>query len=88
MDNIKVIKIRRLTAWGNLKAFIDVEVKGIIFHDFRIIQQPNQAAWVSPPQAEWTDKEGQQQFRPLVRFPAGLKEAVSKAVLEAWAKEE
>jgi DNA-binding cell septation regulator SpoVG len=82
--SVQVLQLKRLTTPGNLKAFVKLSVEGMIFHDFRIVQQPGQAAWVSPPQAEWADKAGKKHYKPLIELPEMLKNEVSEAVLNAW----
>ena len=86
--SIAVEKIRRV-AKGNLKAFASVHMGGKFrIHSLRIVQQPGQAAWVSLPQSEWTDREGKTRYSPIIELPNNVKEAISEAVLKEWRKTE
>jgi DNA-binding cell septation regulator SpoVG len=85
---VQVFDMQRFTDKGNLKAFADVKIgKSLKIMGFRIVQQPNQAAWVSPPQRTWQDKEGKQRYSPIVELSGDLKAEVDEAVLAEWAKE-
>ena len=70
---------------GNLRAFCSVDLgKKIKIHSCRIIQQPNQLAWPSLPQASWADPEGQIRYYRIVELPKSVEHAVKKAILKAW----
>lgn len=84
MARIEVLEIRPVNLQGNLKAFVTIRISECTIRDCRIIQQPEQQAWVSPPQREYT-KDGVRKFFPVVEFAGELKEAVSRAILTAWA---
>ena len=82
--NVTVTKITPVNK-GNFKGFASVDIDGKLkIHSCRIIQQPGQAAWVSLPQNEWTDPEGNKKWFPVVEVPDNVKEAISAAVLRAW----
>lgn len=85
----EVLQVRRIENGGNLKGVASVRVGSVTIHDFRIVQEPNKAAYVQPPQRSYTDKQsGRQQFAgPLVELPADVLARVKKAVLVAWAEE-
>ena len=82
-SKVHVINIRPVQR-GNLKAFCDVRLGGILVKDFRVIQQPGQRPWTSPPQREWTDANGQTRYAPVVELTDRLKQQVQQAILEAW----
>ena len=53
----------------------------------RIVRQPGAAAWVSPPQESWRDREtNETRYRTLLKFPAAWKPIVDAAVLAAWSE--
>jgi hypothetical protein len=81
---ISIEKIRPLDK-GNLKAFVSVRVNGILINDCRIVQQPGQDPWVSPPQREY-EVNGERRFAPIVQFDEDVKKAVQSAVLQSWRK--
>lgn len=86
--NVYVIDMERFTDKGNLKAFADVKVgKSLKILGVRVVQQPNQKAWVSMPQRTWEDKGGKTRFQPMVELSGDLKEEVEAAVLMEWARE-
>jgi len=83
--NITVENLRKLDGSGNLKAFVSVNIGGkLTIHSCRIIQQPNQEAWVSLPQREWVDKDGNKHYAPLIEVPDKVKSAIQEAVLDTW----
>lgn len=84
-----VFDMERFTDRGNLKAFADVKVgSSLKIFGCRIIQQPNQKAWVSMPQRQWQGKDGQTKYMPMVELAGDLKSAVETAILQAWASAE
>lgn len=78
-----VVNITNLKA-GNLKAFVSVRVGPLIMHDWRIIQQDGQRAYVSPPQAEYVDAEGRKRFRKVLDCPEDWLAEIRKTVLTEW----
>lgn len=85
---VDVFNMERLVDKGNLKAFADVKVgKSLKMYGFRVVQQPNQKAWVSPPQRTWQDKNGITKYLPVIELSGDLKEEVDAAVLMEWAKD-
>ena len=81
--DITVLTVRPV-ARGNLKGFADIRVGELVIRDLRIIQQPNQRAWVSPPQHEWIKPDGTRGYAPIVEFSPGLKLVVESLVIDAW----
>lgn len=71
---------------GNLKAFVSIRIGPLTMHDWRIIQQPNQRAYVSPPQVEFQGADGRKRFKPLLECPQ-WKDEIQNAVLAAWENE-
>ena len=83
--NITVENIKELDGTGNLKAFASVTINGrLTIHSCRIVQQPNQKAWVSLPQHEWTDHPGQKRYSPILELPEKVLMAIQEAVLHHW----
>ena len=83
--NIIVESIRELTDSGNLKAFVTVSIKDKLkIYGCRIIQQPGQIPWVSLPQNEWIDPQGNKKYFPVIELSEKVKNAISEAILEAW----
>ena len=84
--NIAVLTIRP-AARGNLRGFADVRIGELVVKDLRVIQQPGQRAWVSPPQKEWLKPDGTRGYAPLVEFSPALKATIESMVLDAWRRE-
>lgn len=89
MTPIEVVEMKILSGNGDrrLKAFVSVKVGDWALHDWRIIQQPGQRAWVSVPQASWRDESGQVRYRALLSLPGELKQRIDVAILSAWEEE-
>jgi len=81
--HIRVQRITPVKSGKSLKAFASVCIDDILIHDFRVVQQPNTDAWVSVPQKEVMLRTGRK-YLPVIKLNSELKEAVSKAVLDAW----
>ena len=81
---IKVFNYKRIEA-GNLLALCSVDIRGKFkIHGCRIVQQKGQLAWVSLPQREWTDSEGNRRFYPVIELPKHVEHEIRKAVLRGW----
>jgi DNA-binding cell septation regulator SpoVG len=84
---VTVESIKAISGAGNLRAFAVVIVAGKLkISDVRVIQQPDQEAWVSMPSRAY-EKDGQRKWAPTVEIlDDGLKQEVSAAVLAEFAK--
>jgi hypothetical protein len=85
--NIKLIKQNNDDKKSNLKAICDFKLNDSEFYSWRIIQQDNQHAWVSPPQESRTDESGSKKYKPLVKFKPSLMKDVSTKLIEEYEKE-
>ena len=72
---------------GNLRAFASIKIGPLVIHDFRIIQQSGQRAYVAAPQIEY-EQFGKRKFKPLLGYPDEWRDAINSAVLAAWEKEQ
>lgn len=80
---IEVKDIKKVNG-GKLKGFATVMIDGIVIHDFRIVQQDQQKAWVSPPQTIWKNDEGETKYKSIVEFSKELKQKIENAVLNKF----
>jgi len=86
--SIRVIQIRPLQDGRTLKAFVDIEVGGWVIHDFRIIKQDGQKAFVSSPQVSWKDPTtGEIKYRGILTIPPEQKQRIDTEILHAFQKE-
>lgn len=83
---VKVLKIIPITGWGNLRGLALVRIGPITIRGFRVIQQPDQRAWVAPPQRE-IERDGRKVHFPIVELPRDVKQVVQHKVLERWRTE-
>ena len=85
---IKVIELRLLPGDRPLKAFCDVKVNDWVIHDFRVLKQNGQRAFVSPPQVSWRDPEtGEIKYKGILTIPPEQKQAIDIQILAAFQKE-
>ena len=85
MNGVKVLEIRPLSHGRPLKAFIDIQVGDWIIHDFRVIKQNGQKAFVSPPQVSWKDPAtGQIRFKGILTIPPEQKQRIGTEILHAY----
>jgi DNA-binding cell septation regulator SpoVG len=88
MMEIKVIEIRPLSDGRSLRAFVDVQVGDWIIHDFRIIRQNGQKAFVSPPQVSWKDPTtGEIKYKGILTIPPEQKQRIEVEILSAFQRE-
>ncbi|MBC8461116.1 MAG: hypothetical protein H8D67_24285 [Deltaproteobacteria bacterium] len=80
---VEILEIKPIEN-GNLKAFVKLKIGDVVFHDFRIVQQPNQRAWVSAPVSTWVDEAEQARYKTIIELPPKLKREISEAVLNAY----
>ena len=86
--DVRVIEIRLMSGDRPLKAFCDVKVNDWLVHDFRIIRQNGQKAFVSPPQVSWKDPEtGEIKYKGILTIPPEQKQSIDVEVLSAFQKE-
>lgn len=72
MNNIVIENLRRVNT-GCLLAFFTVRLPdGLTILDCRLVQQPGQKPWVSPPQREWRTDGGERKFAPLITWSREL----------------
>jgi hypothetical protein len=83
--DISILEIRILPGDRPLKAFCDVRVKTWTIHDFRIVKQNGQRAFVSPPQVSWKDPEtGQIKYKGILTIPPEEKQRIDTEILHAY----
>jgi len=81
---VKILTMK-VSAVGNVRAFIDIQVgASLIIRELKIVQQAGQQPWVAMPANAWTDAAGERRFSSLVELKGALKSAVERAVLSAW----
>lgn len=86
--NLRVVEIRSLNNGRPLRAFVDIEVEGWVIHDFRIIKQNGQKAFVSPPQVSWKDPEtGEIRYKGILTIPPEQKQRIDTEILHAYQEE-
>jgi hypothetical protein len=68
---------------GNLKAFFSVRIGQVILHDFRLVQQPGQKAYVQAPIRTWVKPDGKIGYGgPLVVLPEETMRAILRVAYE------
>ena len=81
---IEVLDIRPVNQKA-LQAYVILRVGGITIHDMRIIQQPDQKAWVGAPQQVYEKKgSDKKHYKSFVEFTDSLKQRVDTIILEEW----
>lgn len=85
---MKVVELRLLAGERSLKAFADIQVDDWIIHDFRIIKQKNQRAFVNSPQVSWRDPAtGEIKYKGILTIPPEQKQAIDIQILAAYQRE-
>jgi len=83
---IEIIELKKLNGDSNLKAICDFRLGDSEFYSWRVIQQPDQQAWVSSPQECWTDDAGKKHYKPYIKLSKELSKIVSDAIIKAYNK--
>lgn len=83
-ENIKIASVKKFN-YGSLRTFLSAEIVGVIIHDFKVVQQPNQKAYARAPEASWRDARNVTHYKPIVEFFEPLRSQVLEAVLDAYA---
>jgi DNA-binding cell septation regulator SpoVG len=79
----------RLIDKGTVCAIADVGLgPWLVIKDFKIIEQPGQRGWVSPPSRDWQGTDGKRHFASVVKLTSSLRKWVEQAILEAWERSE
>ncbi len=63
---MQIINMKKVEMGPTIKAFFSVDFDKFVIHNFKIMQQQNQRAWVSPPDEKFTDKDGKVKYKKLV----------------------
>ena len=88
MTEIQIVELRLLPGDRPLRAFVDIKVNDWIIHDFRVLKQNGQKAFVSPPQASWKDPEtGAIKYKGILTIPPEQKQRIDVEILSAFQKE-
>jgi DNA-binding cell septation regulator SpoVG len=83
--NMKIKEIRLLPLANNktTKAFIDLEIDGIIIRDFRIYQTNGKSS-VRNPFISYRDHEGKLTFREIVTLPPNVEAEAHSMILSEF----
>ena len=86
--NLSIVSLKIKPNAGNLRALADVEMEtplGLLtLCQCRLIQKSGETAFVLPPQTEWATPDGRKNYMPLVKWSPEVREAINRAILEAW----
>ncbi len=86
--SIEIFEIRILPGNRPLRAFVDLKINGWVYHDFRVVKQNSQRAFVSPPQVSWKDPEtGEIKYKGILTIPPEQKQIIDVKVLSAYQEE-
>jgi DNA-binding cell septation regulator SpoVG len=76
---IQVLAIRKLDGKSTVKAFVDVQIGGVTLKGCKIVQQPDQRAWLAMPSTK-SDRG----WNNVVELSKPLRERATAVVLAAW----
>ena len=87
MPKVEVLNFRPFTGQGSLRGFAEVKIANqLIIRDIRLIQVTGKEAFISPPQKEYTNREGEKKYLKLNEWPeewdADIRHAIIAASLE------
>ena len=76
---MEILKIVKMEQAGCLRGFFDIDIKGTVIRDCRIIQQPQQRAYISGPQIQ--HHEDRRAWKTIVSFSPDLRQKIQDLVL-------
>lgn len=85
---VEVLEIYDMTApesksSGNLRAYASVKIGPLVIYKLKLIKQPGQKPYVSPPQFEWF-ANGRVNYTPVVKWPEEWHQSIFEAVWGAY----
>ena len=85
---VEVTEIQEMNAdgartTGCLKAYATIKIGPLLISKVKLIKQPGQKAYVSPPQLEYYSR-GRVNYIPIVKWPLDWHEQIFNAVLDAY----
>ena len=73
---------------GACKALASIQIGPLVIHDFRVVQQPGQRAYVQCPQTSWIDRAtGKPRYKPMLEYPAEWKADIDTAIMAEYNSE-
>ena len=84
--NIQITEVRLLPDHKATRAFVDLEIDGITFRDFRVMQNGSKS-YVKAPFSTYKNQNGELCFRQIVDFPAEVRGRIDNAILSAFYRE-
>ena len=89
MPKVEVLNFRPFTGQGSLKGFAEVKIANrLIIRDIRLIQVAGKEAFVSPPQKEYTNREGEKKYLKLNEWPEEWDTDIRHAIIAASLEQE
>ncbi len=68
---------------GNLRAYASIQIGPLVIHRVKLIKQPGQKPYVTPPQFEFF-RDGHVNYTPIVKWPQGWHQQIFDAVWGAY----
>jgi DNA-binding cell septation regulator SpoVG len=85
---VEILDVKPLPNAGTLKALVSIRLGEVVIHGCKVVRQDGQRLWCALPSREYTGKDGERRFTPVVELPDTLKKEVSQRVLSAWERQE
>ncbi len=68
---------------GNLRAYASIQIGPLVIHKVKLVKQPGQKPYVTPPQFEFF-RDGHVQYQPIVKWPQDWHQQIFDAVWSAY----
>ena len=83
--DVRVIDTRLSPIRGKpIRAFVDVQLCGLVLKDFRVMQNDGGKPYVKAPFTTYKDKTGRLKYRQIIDLPAEVRGQVDVAILNAY----
>ena len=81
---VEVLRFTPFNGQGSLKGFAEIKIADkMILRDVRLIQVAGKPAFVSPPQKEYTNREGEKKYSKLAEWPQEWEADILNAIVAA-----
>lgn len=80
--NVTVLEIKDM-GMGNLRAYATLMIGALVIYRVKLVKQPGQRAYISPPQFEYF-ANGRVNYTPVLKWPDEWKQPIFDAVWTAY----
>lgn len=81
---IAILNVEKINDGKSIIGKISFKLNNSEFYGWKVIKSDTKGTFIAPPSEKYVDENGQDKYRPLIKFPADLMKTVSEQLLIAW----